>query len=114
MENKLNKYSTCTIDSTMIIKLKYKNESEAITDLLAKGVLITVIDLDGKEINTYAPTTHAVVHIGKIIDTPAVFENMELITPATYLDGWHVDVMTDLEIKFDNEIFPNNPKHLFA
>jgi hypothetical protein len=39
---------------------------------------------------------------------------MEVITPATYLEGWHVDIMTDLEIVFDNEIKPNNPKHEFA
>jgi hypothetical protein len=98
----------------MIVKLKYSNESEAIADLLAKGVLIKSNDKDGNEINTYAPSTHAVVYIGEIVDTPAVIVNMEVITPATFIDGYHVDVMTDLEIEFDNAITPNNPKHLFA
>jgi hypothetical protein len=98
----------------MIYKLKYNNEAESISDLLLKGVLINTTDKDGNEINTYAPTTHAVVYIGKIVDTPAVVEDMEVITPATYLDGWHVDIMTDLEIVFENEIKPNNPKHEFA
>jgi hypothetical protein len=89
----------------MIYKLIYTNEAEAIADLLAKGVLV--------DINTYAQSTHAVVYIGKIVDTPAVVENMEVITPATFIDGYHVDVMTDLEIEFENAVIPNNPKHNF-
>jgi hypothetical protein len=98
----------------MIYKLIYTDHDSAIADLLAKGVLIKSTDKDGNEINTYAPSTHAVVYIGQIVDTPAVVENFEVITPATYLKGYHVDVMTDLEIEFDNAITPNNPKHLFA
>jgi len=98
----------------MIAKLIYTDHDSAIADLLAKGVLINTTDLQGNVINTYAPTTHAVVYIGKIVDTPAVVEDMEVITPATYLEGYHVDVMTDLDIKFDNLVTPNNPKHLFA
>ena len=98
----------------MIYKLKYNNEAESISDLLLKGVLINTTDLQGNEVVSYAQSTHAVVHIGLIVDTPAVFEDMEVITPATYLDGWHVDIMTDLEIVFENEIKPNNPKHVFA
>lgn len=98
----------------MIVKLIYTDQDTAITDLLQKGVLINTNDSHGNEVITYAPTTHAVVHIGLIVDTPAVVEDMEVITPATYLKGWHVDVMTDLEIVFENEIKPNNPKHVFA
>ena len=98
----------------MIYKLIYTDHVSAITDLLAKGVLINTTDKEGNEINTYSQSTHAVVYIGKIVDTPAVIENMEVIKDATYLKGYHVDVMTDLEIEFDNAITPNNPKHLFA
>jgi hypothetical protein len=98
----------------MIAKLIYTDHNSAVADLLAKGILINTTDLNGNEINTYAPSTHAVVYIGKIVDTPAVIEDMEVITPATYLKGYHVDVMTDLEIEFNNAITPNNPKHLFA
>jgi hypothetical protein len=98
----------------MIAKLIYTDHDSAITDLLAKGILVNTTDLNGNEINTYSPSTHAVVYIGKIVDTPAVIEDMEVITPATFLEGYHVDVMTDLEIEFDNAITPNNPKHLFA
>jgi hypothetical protein len=89
----------------MIYKLIYTDEAEAISDLLAKGVLL--------DINTYAQNTQAVVYIGKIVDIPAVVENMEVITPATFIDGYHVDVMTDLEIEFENAVIPNNPKHEF-
>ena len=114
MENTLNKYSTRTTYNDMIAKLIYQDQDTAITDLLQKGVLINTTDLQGNEVVAYSPTTHAVVHIGLIVDTPAVVENMEVIKEATYLKGWHVDVMTDLEIDFDNAIEPNNPKHVFA
>lgn len=98
----------------MIYKLIYQDQDTAVKDLLQKGVLINTTDLQGNEVVAYAPTTHAVVHIGLIVDTPAVVEDMKVIKEATYLKGWHVDVMTDLEIDFDNEIKPNNPKHVFA
>lgn len=98
----------------MIYKLIYTDQDTAITDLLQKGVLINTTDLQGNEVVSYAPTTHAVVHIGLIVDTPAVVEDIKVIKEATYLKGWHVDVMTDLEIVFENEIKPNNPKHVFA
>ena len=98
----------------MIYKLIYQDQDTAISDLLQKGVLINTTDLQGNEVVAYAPTTHAVVHIGLIVDTPAVVEDMKVIKEATYLKGWHVDIMTDLEIKFDNAIEPKNPKHVFA
>jgi hypothetical protein len=90
----------------MIYKLIYTDHDSAIADLLAKGILL--------DINTYGPATHAVVYIGKIVDTQAVIEDMEVIKEATYLKGYHVDIMTDLEIEFENAIKTNNPKHLFA
>jgi hypothetical protein len=98
----------------MIAKLIYTDHDSAIADLLAKGVLINTTDLNGNGINTYAQSTHAVVYIGQIVNTPAVVEDMKVIKEATYLEGYHVDVMTDLDIEFDNEIKPNNPKHTFA
>ena len=98
----------------MIYKLIYQDQDTAVTDLLQKGVLINTTDLQGNEVVTYAQSTHAVVHIGLIVDTPAVVEDMKVIKEATYLKGWHVDVMTDLDIKFDNAVEPKNPKHGFA
>lgn len=96
-----------------IVKLIYQDKDTAIADLLQKGVLINTTDVQGNEVVSYAPTTHAVVHIGLIVDTPAVVEDMEVIIPATYLDGWHVDIMTDATIEFENQVYPNNPKHNF-
>ena len=98
----------------MIYKLIYTDQDTAVNDLLQKGVLINTTDLQGNEVVAYSQSTHAVVHIGLIVDTPAVVEDMKVIKEATYLKGWHVDVMTDLEIVFENEIKPNNPKHVFA
>lgn len=98
----------------MTYKLIYTDKDTAIKDLFEKGVLINTLDLEGNNVTAYAPTTIAVVHIGLIVDKQAVISNAQLITPATYLDGYHVDVMTDAIIQFDNEIFPNNPKHVFA
>ena len=89
-----------------IYKLKYENEAEAIADLTAKGVLTE----DG-----WGEQTHAIVYIGKIVDTPATFnEDGEVETEATYLDGYHVDIMTSADIAFTNAIEPNNPIHKFA
>ena len=97
----------------MIAKLIYQDHDTAIADLLAKGILINTTDKDGNEINTYAQSTHGVVYIGKIVDTPAVVEDMKVIKDATFLEGYHVDVMTDQTITFANEVIPNNPKHEF-
>ena len=86
-----------------IYKLKYTDKNEAVKDLFAKGVF-----LPNKE-------TAAVVYIGRIVDTPATFtEEGEIDTEATYIDGYHVDIMTSAAIEFDNEEQPTNPVHTFA
>lgn len=97
----------------MIYKLIYQDQAEAITDLLAKGVLINTTDLQGNEVTSYGANTEAVVYIGQIVDTPAVIEDMEVVTPATFIDGYHVDIMVKLPIIFTNEVTPNNPVHNF-
>lgn len=83
----------------MIYKLKYESREHAEQDLKAKGVI------DNAE---------AIVWVGLIMDTPPVFDGLELITEATYLDGYHVDVMIDQVIEFSNALNPSNPKHIFA
>lgn len=98
----------------MIYKLIYQDQAEAITDLLAKGVLINTTDLQGNEVTSYGENTEAVVYIGQIVDTPAVIENMEVVTPATFIEGYHVDIMVNKPIEFKNAIEPKNPKHNFA
>ena len=74
-----------------IYKLRYTDKETAITNLKAKGVY-------DEELN-YDNGIHAIVEIGIV----------ELV------DGYHFDVMSEIEIDFGtNRIFPNNPKHTFA
>lgn len=91
---------------SFIYKLKYTDRATAITDLIAKGVI------DINENNT--ETTQAVVEIGLIVDTPAVIVDNEIVTPATYIDGYHFDIMVNEKIDFGRaEIKIKNPKHTF-
>ena len=93
-----------------IAKLKYTNKETAIKDLLKKGVYV-----ETDKGLTYGTGIHAVVEIGQIVLTPAVIEDMLVITDATYLDGHHFDVMSEQSISFGKaEIEVNNPKHEFA
>lgn len=93
-----------------IYKLKYKNKETAMKDLLKKGVYV-----ETDKGLTYGTGIHAVVEIGQIVLTPAVIEDMLVITDATYLDGHHYDVMSEQSISFGKaEIEVNNPKHEFA
>ena len=94
-----------------IIKLKYTDKETGIADLISKGVYQ---ETDGEL--SYSEGVHAVVEVGLIIDQEATFdENGNLLTEPTYREGYHYDIMSEIEIDFgDNEIFPNNPKHTFA
>ena len=97
-----------------IHKLKYTDKETAIADLIAKGVYIETNDLNGVETLSYAPTTQSVVEIGLIVDTPAVIEDMQVVTPATYIDGYHFDVMVNNAIDFGtNRMTPNTSVHSF-
>ena len=90
-----------------ISKLNYTNKETAIADLLAKGVYNQ--DL------SYGQGIHAVVEIGKIVLTNGTYDaDFNVITEAIYADGYAFDVMSDTEIVFASEIFPNNPVHGFA
>ena len=97
-----------------IYKLKYTTKAAAIKDLLKKGVYVETTFNDVTSL-TYGTGIHAVVEIGQIVLTPAVIEDMQVITDATYLDGYHFDVMSEQSISFGKaEIEVNNPKHNFA
>ena len=97
-----------------IYKLKYTNKETAIKDLLKKGVYVETTFNDVTSL-TYGTGIHAVVEIGQIVLTPPVIEDMLIITDATYLDGYHFDVMSEQSISFGKaEIEVNNPKHEFA
>lgn len=87
-------------------KLKYATQAAAEKDLKAKGI----INEEGN-----AKGVHSVKHLGQLVDKPAVIVDGKIITEATYLDGYHVDIATDNTYKFAEgvEQFPANPKHLF-
>ena len=94
-----------------IYKLKYPNRESAISDLISKGVYQEI-----DEEMLYADGIEAVVEVGLIIDQEATFDEQgNLLTEPTYREGYHFDIMSEIEIDFgENEIFPNNPKHTFA
>jgi hypothetical protein len=90
-----------------IYKLNYLDKETAIADLLAKGVY--------NEDLSYGKGIQAVVEIGKIVLTNGTYDaDFNVITEAIYADGYAFDVMSDTEIVFASEIFPNNPVHGFA
>jgi hypothetical protein len=85
----------------MIYKLKYNDRAEAITDLIAKGVI------DTNENNT--SITQAVVEIGLI-----VLDYGNETTAPTYADGYHFDIMVTQAIDFGTaRVTPTNVKHAF-
>ena len=94
-----------------IYKLKYTNKETAIADLISKGVYQ---EIEGEML--YAEGIEAVVEVGILIDQEATFDEQgNLLTQPTYREGYHFDIMAEIEIDFGaNEIFPNNPKHTFA
>ena len=94
-----------------IYKLKYKDKETAIADLIAKGVYQ---EIHGEL--SYGNGVEAVVEVGLLIDQEATFDEQgNLLTEPTYRDGYHFDIMSEIEIDFGaNETFPNHPKHTFA
>jgi len=94
-----------------IYKLKYTDRETAIADLISKGVYQ---EIEGEMI--YADGIDAVVEVGLLIDQEATFDEQgNLLTEPTYREGYHFDIMSEIEIDFgENEIFPNNPKHTFS
>ena len=95
----------------IIYKIKYTDKETGIADLIAKGVFQEIEDE-----MLYAEGIDAVVEVGLIIDQEATFDEQgNLLTEPTYREGYHFDIMSEIEIDFgENEIFPNNPKHTFA
>lgn len=90
-----------------IYKLKYTDKETAISDLILKQVI--------DEKDTYQQGIHSVVEIGLINLENGTYDNEgNEITPPTFVEGYHYDIMCEQEIVFDNTITPNNPKHKFA
>jgi hypothetical protein len=91
----------------MIYKLKYNDRAEAITDLIAKGVI------DTNENNT--SITQAVVELGIILLTSGTYDaEFNEITDPVYADGYHFDIMVTQAIDFGTaRVTPTNVKHAF-
>jgi hypothetical protein len=92
-----------------IYKLKYNNKTEAINDLIAKGILVEATDLNNNTTIVNSNITQAVVEIGLIVDV----QGTETTAP-TYADGYHFDIMVTTEIDFGTaRVTPTNVKHAF-
>jgi hypothetical protein len=78
-----------------IYKLKYNDRTTAITDLIAKGVLVEATDLNNNTTIVNTAITQAVVDLGVI-------------------DGYHFDIMVTQAIDFGTaRVTPTNVKHAF-
>jgi hypothetical protein len=98
-----------------IAKLKYTDKETAISDLLAKGVYVEVENLDKEIVLAYGEGVHAIVELGLIVLENGTYdEDFNELTAPIYADGYHFDVMSEKEIKFENEIEVSSPKHKFA
>ena len=98
-----------------IAKLKYENKETAIADLLAKKVYVEVKNLDKEITLAYGQGIQSIVEIGLIVLENGTYDaDFNEITAPVYADGYHYDVMSENEIKFDNSIEVKNPKHTFA
>ena len=98
-----------------IYKLKYTDKETAITDLLAKKVYVEVENLDKEITLAYEQGIQAIVEIGLIVLENGVYdEEFNVIKEPVYSDGYHFDVMSEKQIKFENEIEVKTPKHIFA
>ena len=98
-----------------VYKLKYTDKETAIADLLAKNVYVEVESLEKEITLQYGQGIQAIVEIGLIVLENGTYdEEFNEITAPIYADGYHFDVMSEQEIKFENAIDVNNPKHTFA
>jgi hypothetical protein len=80
----------------MIYRLRYDTIGQAVRDLEQKGVTKNIIWLPNP-----------------LQDKAGAYDDEgNEITPPTYFEGVHVDVVSDKELHFENEVNPNNPKHV--
>jgi len=79
----------------IIYKLVYSSKEEAISDLSSRNL-------------------ESIVYIGQVIDVEAVIDNDgNEVVPATFKEGYCVDVMSLTIINFENIVFPKSPSHKF-
>lgn len=81
---------------------------------LKKLIQQTTTNPEGEEVTSWKDC--AVVEIGNIVITPAVMEEMEVITPAVLSKKWAVDILFYEEVpaKFEEfEVYPESGVHTF-
>ena len=93
-----------------IYKTNFDTKEQGTEYLLNIGVLV---EQEGE--NVFAPTTAAVVYIGKVVKTPATYDkDGNIITPAVYYDGFAIDVMSSLVLDFGSfMVYPIEAAHSF-
>ena len=94
---------------TETYKLVYPDKETAIADLKSKDIL----DEDG---NKKSFPTHNVVFDIKVPETKATYDEQgEILSPATFKEGYHVDVMDErLDLDFGSyRKFPKQEYHKF-
>jgi hypothetical protein len=90
-----------------IYKLLYQDSQTAIADLIAKGVYNQ--DL------SYGVGIHAIVEIGLIVEVEGTYDEQgNELTPPTYINGYHFDVMCEQVIDFGSaRVTPEMAQHSF-
>ena len=92
-----------------IYKAVFDTKEQGTEYLLNIGVLIEQDSDEGVEI-VFAPTTAAVVYIGKVVEIPATYDDEgNIITPAVYYPGFAIDVMSSETLDFGSyAVYPGD------
>jgi|DEB0MinimDraft_6_1074348.scaffolds.fasta_scaffold189904_2 hypothetical protein len=76
---------------------------------------------DGESIYGFTLSGHegSLDEVGTIVDTPAVYdeETFEEVTPATYIDGWHLNAVLNIDLPEELQAYqvtPATPARIFA
>ncbi len=76
-----------------IYKAVFDTKEQGTEYLLNLGV---IVEQEGEIV--FAPTTAAVVYIGKVVKIPATYDDEgNIITPAVYYPGYAIDVMSSVD-----------------
>ena len=96
-----------------IYKAVFDTKEQGIEYLLNIGVLVEDLEQEGE--NVFAPTTAAVVYIGKVVEIPATYDDEgNIITPPIYYDGYAIDVMSSETLDFGEfMVYPVEAAHSF-
>ncbi len=90
-----------------IYKTNFPTEKEGFDYLVSQDVWEEVTE-KGVTSMQYINGTQAVVNIGKVVKTPATYDDKgHELTPAVYYDGWAYDIMTTDTLDFGSfEVYP--------